>query len=1005
VGARKKKITGDSDKKAAKKNDKIESSEPRSAKITEAEQTPDAKSRAMADPNLPRSPSVVLAEEPRSGKEEFNLGFPVAGIGASAGGLEAMIELLENLPEQLDMAIVFVQHLDPRHHSNLVEILSRAVKLPVAEARDGVLLEKGHIYVIPADRELALMHGRLQLMSRPEGPAKHLPIDFFFRSLAEDQNGNSIGVILSGTGSDGALGMRAIKAEGGIALVQDPALAKFGGMPAAAVATGNVDLILPPAAIAEELVRLSRQSPLSDISKVIPPNRESEAEADLHKVFMLVRRYSGVDFSFYKRTTVDRRLSRRMLLHRIDSLKTYVRFLQQNPLEVRALFDDLLINVTSFFRDAGAYQALKDLVFPHLVEDQQADSPLRVWVPACATGEEAYSIAIAYLEYLGEDEANRQIQIFATDVSQTSIEKARQGIYPENICGEVSAERLQRFFVKTADGYQVNKKVRDLCVFANQNLTKDPPFSHLGLISCRNALIYMDSVLQRRILPILHYALRPSGYLMLGVSETIGEWAELFSLVDKKYKIYFRRSTSAKVPIEFSSPDTLPLESPMPPPLPIVKPLDLEKEVNRLILARYGPCGVVVNEQLDIVRFHGQTGRFLDPTPGAASLNLLKIVRPGLGVDLRTLIQKVKSAHVAARREGLRVQFNGSLLTVNVEVAPVGAEYYLVTFQESPASHGAEPAPKGKVKNKEKTSSALEREIDQLQADLSVTKESLQAIIEEHEATNEELRAANEEIQSSNEELQSTNEELTTAKEELQSTNEELTTLNEELENRNFELQVALSDMNNLLASVNVPVLILDNDLRIRNFAPTADSLFHVIPADCGRPIGELRLGIRQLSIEELEQQVRQVIRNLNAHEEQVQAQDGRWYSLRIRPYRTADNKINGAVLALFDITDRKQIESQLIDSRLLAENLLSTIHEPVIALDESMRVMSANAAFYDAFQVTPRHTEGHVLFDIGNGRWNVPALRSMLEDVASKGMKFQTFASSMLWPASGASR
>lgn len=927
----------------------------------------------------PDSPGSATAEERTV--EGSPVGFPVVGIGASAGGLEAMTDLLQNLPAHPETAMIFIQHLDPRYRSSLVEILGRTSQISVREAEDGMKVEKGCLYVIPADRDLAMMNGKLQLMNRPEGPARHLPIDHFFRSLAEDQAGNAIGVILSGTGSDGALGLRAINAGGGITLVQEPSESKYNGMPAASIATGHVDMVLPTKQIAAELARIARQP---HANRLVVDRRETPptaAQQDLDKVFMMVRRVAGVDFSQYKRSSVERRLSRRMLLHRIESLKIYVKYLQQNPSEISALFEDLLINVTSFFREPTAFQMLRETVFPRILVDQPHDAPIRIWVPACSTGEEAYSIALSLLEHLGEDEPRRSIQIFATDVSPTSIEKARLGKYTENIAGEVSAERLQKYFVKIDNGYQVRKSVRDLCVFAIQNLAKDPPFSRLDLISCRNVLIYMDAVLQKRIIPVFHYALRPNGFLLLGASETVGDFNELFTMMDRKNKIYLRKPGVVRVPIEFSPIDAEVAEAATKADTALPRMTDIDKELHRIISHRFGPNGVLINDQLDIERFFGQTGRFFEPSPGTASLNLLKIIRPGIGVDLRTLIQEAKTTRKGVRKEGLRMRFDGSVLNVNLEVLPVGVSHFLLSFEE------VVPAPpKEKSRSVKQSSESLE-ELEGLRMELAATKESLQAIIEEHEATNEELRAANEEIQSSNEELQSTNEELTTAKEELQSTNEELTTLNEEQENRNVELREALNDLSNLLNSVSIPLLILDNDLRIRRFAPSqGDSIFKLIAGDCGRPLNEMRLGFLNFDMDKLERDVREVIRTLNVYEAQVQTQDGHWYSMRIRPYRTSDDRINGAVVALFDVTALRKVESYLRAEKKFTESVMAAIHEPVLVMDRHSRVISANAAFYEMFQVTPRLTEGYSLFEADNRRWDVPAMREFLAQITETG-------------------
>jgi two-component system CheB/CheR fusion protein len=929
----------------------------------------------------------------------------VVGIGASAGGLEAFTEFLAGLPPHLDLALVFVQHLDPHHKSNLVEILSRSTSIPVVEATDSTPLQGGQLYVMPADRDLAILHGVLHLLARPESTSRHLPIDAFFRSLAEDQGSNAIGVILSGTGSDGALGIRAIKAEGGITMVQERASAKYDGMPAAAIATGHVDFVLPPKELAKELARIAR----NPVAKMLPASAtdapEAASQTDMQKVLLLLRRATGMDFSYYKRNTVERRVARRMVLHRIESLGHYARYLQQTPGEAEFLFEDLLINVTSFFRDPDVFEALRTVVFPSILKQRPPEAPIRIWVPACSTGEEAYSIAITLLESLGEDETATRVQIFGTDVSRQGIEKARQGTYPENIEGEVSPDRLRRFFVKVDSGYQIRKSIRDMCVFANQNVIKDPPFSHLDLISCRNLLIYMTPVLQQRIIPSFHYALKGDGYLVLGGSETIGDFAQLFSLVDKKHKIYAKKDTAVRLPLQVSPTEASTAHAtpePETPPLPDGLP-DLEKEVSRIVLSRYGPPGVVVNEQMEIVRFRGQTGRFLEPAPGAATWNLMKMTRPGLAVELRAALHKAQAENAPVRKEGVRVRSNGSTALVNLEVIPMGVkrpegQHYLVLFEEVLASPAA-PEPDQKTKPTKRAIHAAQQEIDTLRAELASAKQTLQSIIEEHEATNEELRAANEEVQSSNEELQSTNEELTTAKEELQSTNEELTTLNEELENRNAELRQAVNDLNNLLNSVNIPILILGNDLSIRSFTPLAERTFRLIPADVRRPIGELRLGIE---VENLEAMVRDVIDSLNMREETVRGQDDRWYNLRIRPYRTTDNKISGAVLSLIDVTERKRIEELLQNQEAFTESLLAMLQNPMVVLDSGLRVVTTNQAFDATFHFQPEQLRGVRLYDAGDGAWNRSALHTLLEELVSTKSRVDGFPLEMQLPGGG---
>ena len=922
---------------------------------------------------------------------------PVVGVGASAGGLEAFTELLKHLPANTGMAFVFIQHMDPRHQSNLAEILARSTDMSIAEATDGVRLEADHVYITPADMEMAVLHGVLHLMPRPESRARYLPIDSFFRSLAEDQGGRAIGVILSGTGSDGALGLRAIKAESGITFVQAQQSAKYGGMPSAAVAAGHVDFTLPPAGIAEELVRIGRHPHIERNKMRQADQGLLDAPEAMQKIFILLRSASGVDFTYYKQSTVERRISRRMVLHRIESIDHYVKYLQETPGEADALFEDMLINVTGFFRDRGLFDVLKQNVFPRIIENKSLDAPIRVWVPGCSTGEEGYSIAIALLEYLGENDLQSPIQVFATDVSDLAIEKGRAGRYPENIAADVSPERLRRFFVGSEDGYQISKTIRDMCVFAKHNVVKDPPFSKIDLLSCRNLLIYLGPELQKRVIPAFHYALKPTGCLMLGTSETIGGFSDLFSLSERKYKIYSKKPTAARLPFDFGTTDLAPGPEPVakrPPPVAWTR-LDLQREADRIVLSKYQPAGVVINEQMEILQFRGHTGRYLEPAPGEATLSLLKMAREGLLLDLRATIHKARKESTAVRKEGLRIAHNGQLLEVNIEVIPIGTTgseeiHFLVLFEEVPTGP-LEPkeARVAKSRKKETGATPANREVERLRSELAGAKETLQAIIEEHESTNEELRAANEEIQSSNQELQSTNEELETAKEELQSTNEELTTLNEELENRNLELNQAINDLDNLLNTVNIPIVMLGRDLRIRTFTPLAEKVLKLIPADTGRLVSELRLGIQ---VPDLEQQVLRVIETLNAEEKEVRAEDGRWYSMRIRPYRTTDDKIDGAVMALVDITERKRAEEALRDAQVYADSIVATVRQPLVVLDGEFRVVSANRAFYETFHVKPRDTENRLIYDLGDRQWDIPKLRTLLEETIPENAEFHDF-------------
>jgi two-component system, chemotaxis family, CheB/CheR fusion protein len=919
--------------------------------------------------------------------------FPVVGIGASAGGFEAIAQLLEELPANTGMAFVFVQHLDPTHKSGLTTLLSRLTHVVVTEIRHRTLIEPNHIYVIPPNTVLSVKSGVLELSPRKKID-HHLPIDVFFQSLARDRGNRAVGVILSGNGHDGAAGLKEIKAGGGITFAQEVSSCKFPGMPESAIATGCVDYILPPAEIARELERISNHGVLKDHERL---ETSPDAESDLARILGLLRACVGVDFSCYKPTTLRRRINRRMVLKRIESLGDYLKFLQKNRAEIELLFQDILINVTGFFRDREAFVALKKKIFSRIIKDKAHGNPVRIWVPGCATGEEVYSLAICLHEFLGKNRNNKSIQIFGTDISENMVAKARAGIYPRSIASEVSPDRLHRYFQKSDGGYQISKFIRDVCIFAKQNVVEDPPFSKLDLISCRNLLIYLGPALQKKVFPTFHYSLRTGGYLMLGASETIGPFSNLFTLLDKKNKIYLRNDAYSRPEIDYAFPSRGDHEQG-----PVAKPsretgrFDLQRKAEEILLG-YSPPGVIVNARMDVLHFLGRTGPYLDPATGSASLNLLKIARSELMVDLRTAISQAAKTRSPVRKEGIRMRFNGHFRDVSVEVVPFKdsmPEYlFLVLFRDFLIS---ETAADGKVGRNKPGGSQRQRqaarETQRLRAELGQTKESLQTIIEEQEATNEELKSANEEIQSSNEELQSTNEELETAKEELQSTNEELTTLNEELQNRNSDLSEANNDLNNLIGSFNMPIVMLGNDLSIRRFTPLAQKIFNLIPGDVGRQISDINSNIALPNLKAL---VTEVIESLNVKEIEVQDGEGHWYSLRVRPYRTSDNKIEGAVIVLVDIGDVRQG----------VEEVMQMVQSPMLLLTADLKVSHANEAFYECFRVGTEETKGTTIFKLGNGQWNIPALRSLLEQVLPANQHVEGFKVDHEFPQLGRRR
>lgn len=826
----------------------------------------------------------------------------IVGIGASAGGLEAFSDILGHMPPDPGMALVLIQHLDPRHHSVLTELLSRATPMPVLEIREGTVAESNHVYVIPPNSNLTILRGVLRLTPRNlSGP--QMPIDLFFRTLADEEGSKAIGVILSGTASDGTLGLKAIKAEGGITFAQDENSAKYDGMPRSAIAAGCVDFVLPPAEIANELVRLCRHP------YVAQARAEAEGvkpEHDFAEIFAMLRAATGVDFTFYKHATLARRILRRMALSRVDTTEKYVAHLRQNRGELHSLFQDILINVTGFFREPGLFDFLKAKVFPEFLRDRLPEDPIRIWVPGCSTGEEVYSLGMCLLEHLRESSIDYPIQIFGTDLSENVLDKARGGVYPESIASEVSPERLRRFFTKVNGSYQITRSVRDLCVFARQNLTKDPPFSKLDLITCRNVLIYLGPVLQQKLMRVFHYALKPKGYLALGISETVGTATDLFHSIDRKQKVYSRKTAISAVNLDLGSYEELHLPVPQKQPHEWTGVAEILRRVDQMLLSRFSPPGVVVDGDLKIVQFRGRTSPFLEHSSGEANLNLLKMSKGGLGMEIRKVIQRARARDRTVQSDAIQVGNGKALRQVRISVTPLktnssGDPHFLVLFGEP------RPAPaQGKAPQKtEKAPASSARRLRELEQELGSTKQYLQSVIEEQEATTEELKSANEEIQSSNEELQSTNEELLTAKEELQSANEELTTVNEEMQGRNTELIQINNDLNNLLSSANIPIVMLGNDLRIRRFTPQAEKVLNLVPTDIGRPFSDFR---PKILVPDLDHLFTEVIDNFTIREREVQDQDGRYYSMWIRPYRTADNKIDGVVMALFDVTERKSM-------------------------------------------------------------------------------------------------
>lgn len=858
--------------------------------------------------------NVSDSEAPRAAQAGKNV--PVVGIGSSAGGVEACTTFLKSLPVDLGMAYVFVPHLDPSRESALTDILRRATSMPVHEIEQGMRVQANHVYVLPSNCDLKMGNRALHLSKREHLGQVNTTIDNFLRSLAADQGGSSIGIVLSGAGADGTLGLEAIKGEGGLTFAQDSS-AKYSGMPESATAAGVVDLVLPVAGIAKELERIARHPHIKgefvELGAFVEHGPETRV-TQMAKLFAILRRETGVDFSEYKPRTIARRVSRRMAIHKLEKLSEYVQLLQRDRSERAALYGDLLINVTSFFRDPEAFETLKTVVYPDLLAKKETtQGPIRIWVPGCSTGEETYSHAITLLEFLGEKQTEIPIQIFGTDLSETAIQRARAGIYRETIEADVEPVRLRRFFHHVDKGYQISKTIRDMCIFSTQNVFSDPPFSRIDLISCRNVMIYLSQSLQRRIIPVFHYALNKGGYLMIGNTEgLLGSGVDLFDMADKKQKIYLKKSvpTPATFGLAVHITEPNPEHEAATPPNKVndsarVSP-DLQREADRLLLSRYAPPSVLVNEQLEIIQAKGHTGQFLELPAGKASLNLLKMARPGLLHELQLAIDEARKSGVDAVRPDVHVESNGGTL-VTIRVTPFRTPAqdktsFLVAF-EGPAGtsiNGPSEIPKP-LNDDERT--MKDRHIAQLKQELAATKEYLQSIIEALESANAELQSANEEIQSGNEELQSTNEELQTSKEELESANEELRTVNEEMQHRNDQLTQLNNDLTNLLNTVNLPMVMIGPDLSVRRFTPQANKTLGLSNTDVGRPITRLKL---KIEMQNLEQMMRDVMNELQPKEYKVKTSTGQTCNLRLSPYRTADNRIavDGVVLSVSELEE-----------------------------------------------------------------------------------------------------
>ena len=798
--------------------------------------------------------------------------FPVVGVGASAGGLEAFKRLIKAIPENSGMAYILVQHLEPTHESILKDLLQKVTKIPIHEITNDVRVEPNQIYIIPSNKLLTATDGVLQLSPRPPKKIKNMPIDVFFISLAEVHQSHAIGVILSGTATDGTLGLKAIKDHGGITFAQDQESAAFDGMPQSAIDAEVVDFILTPEEIPLRLAGLN-QTFKTDLSL----DREDlqPAEQDpFRQLLALLRIRKGVDFTYYKQTTIRRRIIRRMGLNKIENISDYLSFFKENKIEQDILYQDLLIPVTDFFRDPKTYDIICETIFPLLLKDRDETNPLRIWIAGCSTGEEAYTTAMCLHDYLGDKGSDIKIQIFATDISEKSIAKARSGIYTKKDIASLSEDRLQKCFTKINGSFQINKFIREMCVFACHNFLKDPPFAKMDFISCRNVLIYMESFLQKKALTTFHYALNENGYLLLGKSETTGPASDLFTSLGKNDKLYTRKPIPGRFLHVIADQNEEALKDKGNLNKKEASHYDFQKIADDILLSKYTPPGVVVNDKMEIVQFRGSTGTWLESSPGKPSLNLLKMAREGLAFELRNAVHKVKSNNKPLVKGNIPIQFMGRQQLVTIEVIPllkIVEPYFLILFKETHSYPEAFNSTNDKLQPalQEELPQSLEKmHIERLENELSQAREDMRSITEDQEAVNEELQSANEELLSGSEELQSLNEELETSREEIQSTNEELITLNQELFDRNDQLNL----------------------------------------------------------------------------------------------------------------------------SRIYAESIVATIREPLIILDKNMKVKTANRAYYNKFKATEEKTEGKLFYELENGQWDIPSLRSLCKKILSEKSKITDF-------------
>lgn len=914
--------------------------------------------------------------------------FAVVALGGSAGAIDSLEKFFTHLPLRTGMAYVVVVHQRPEQESEMVQVLQKFTELPVQEAQDGLRVRPNHVYVALPDHDLNLLHGTLYLLKPTQPRSRRLPIDFFLQSLAKDAGERAVCILLSGTGTDGSLGLKLVMENFGMVMVQEPDTAAYDALPRAAMATEFVDFVLPPELMPAQLLDYVAR-PLDMQTARIPVAISAAQPAHaLQKIFLLIRQHTGHDFSFYKRNTVFRRIERRMNSHQIKEFTHYVRYLQENPYEVEQLFRELLIGVTKFFRDGDAFASLQHHMREVLLR-KEPGSTVRVWAPGCSTGEEAYSLTMALLECMEAvaPESRLKVQIFATDISSAGIDAARAGVYRENIVADVSPERLARFFIKTDGHYQIRKELRDMVVFALHNINKDAPFTKLDLLCCRNLLIYLSSELQRNLLPVFHYALHPGGLLFLGPSENLTGFLDLFQPLDVKWKISRRTETAAALPRLMNFPFGMVRQPPTIAHSPaLMSPAASSHRyggpfatlVQKTLLQAYTPPAVVINPKGEILYVNGRTGRYLEPAPGIGTLNVFEMARRELSFEISGAVHRAVQTRedVVVDNVNVKTDLGQQLLRLTVKHltepdALVGL--LLVVFEDQPTPRRVRQSKAsmlGSQDGRDSVVAALDKE-------LQYTKQRLQTTIEEMESSLEELKSTNEELQSANEELQSTNEEAMTNKEEMQSLNEELLTLNMQYLAKTDELSQSANDMKNLLDATEIAIIFLDNDMVVKRFTPQVNRIINLLPNDVGRSLAHFASTLRYAH---LLRDVEQVLSRLISVEVNIETTRGDWFTMRILPYRSLDNYINGAVITFTEITALKQLEANLQDKATFIEGMREAMHEPVVALDRQLRLHSPSQSFAQAFGLALADLHGQTLATLNGGAWNQPALREQLQ-------------------------